>query len=139
MKSIFFVIFLFIFNFVNSQVIRIKLYETLEFMNYDTLGVLSAVSKITDPFNVKKVNCEYVIDLTNKTDMFFRDGVLESEANISFINEGTLFIINFLYDDFDVGVVINTDIKNETFFWFSKSGDFYDISKATNFEFIKSQ
>ena len=71
--------------------------------------------------------------------MFFRDGVLETEANISFINEGTLFIINFLYDDFDVGVVINTDIKNETFVWFSKSGDFYDISKATNFEFIKSQ
>lgn len=139
MKTIFFIIALFVVTLVNSQVLRIRVYETVEYVNYDTVGVLSATSNIVEPVNINRGNCEYVIDLTNKTDKFFRDGILETEADISFVNEGSLFIINFLYEGFDVGVVINTDIQNETFDWFSKTGDFYDIAKATNFEIIKSQ
>lgn len=139
MKAIFFIIALFVVTLVNSQVLRIRVYETVEYVNYDTVGVLSATSNIVEPVNINRGNCEYVIDLTNKTDKFFRDGILETEADISFVNEGSLFIINFLYEGFDVGVVINTDIQNETFDWFSKTGDFYDIAKATNFEIIKSQ
>jgi hypothetical protein len=139
MKAIFFIIALFTVIFVNSQVLRIKVYETVEYVNHDTIGVLSATSSILEPVNINRGNCEYVIDLTNKTDKFFRDGVLETEADITFVNDGSLFIINFLYEGFDVGVVINTDIQNETFDWFSKTGDFYDIAKATNFEIIKSQ
>jgi hypothetical protein len=139
MKTIFFIISLFIVNLINSQIIRIKVYETIEFTTYDTLGILSAVSKINGEFNSKQTNCEYVIDLTNNTDMFFRNGILETEADITFINEGSLFIINFLYEGIDIGVIINTDISNESFDWFSKNGDFYDISKAAKFEIIKSQ
>lgn len=139
MKTILLILSLFIVNFINSQIIKIKVYETIEFTSYDTLGVLSAVSKIGGEFNLKQTNCEYVINLTNNTDMFFRNGILETEADIIFINEESLLIINFLYEGIDIGVIINTDISNESFDWFYKNGDFYDISKATKFEIIKSQ
>jgi hypothetical protein len=139
MKNLFFVIAMFFVGTINSQVLRIKVYEIVQYINYDTVGVLSATSSMREIINIKRVNCEYVIDLTNKTDKFFRNGVLESEADITFVNDGSLFIINFLYEGFDVGVVINTDIQNETFDWFSKIGNFYDISKATDFEIVKSQ
>ncbi len=139
MKTIFFIISLFIVNLINSQIIRIKVYETIEFTTYDTLGILSAASKINNEFNLKQTNCEYVINLTNNTDMFFRNGILETEADITFINEGSLYIINFLYEGIDIGVIINTDLSNESFDWFSKNGDLFDISKATKFEIIKSQ
>ena len=139
MKTIFFIVVLFVVTLVNSQILRIRVYETVEYVNYNPIGVLTATSTVTEPVNINQGNCEYVIDLTNKTDKFFRDGVLEAETDISFVNEGSLFIINFLYEGLDVGVVVNTDIKDETFDWFSKSGDFYDIAKATNFEIVKSQ
>lgn len=139
MKTIFFIFTLFIVSFVNSQIIKIKVYETIEYSNYDTTGVFNVISNVLEPVLYNYGNCEYVIDLTNKTDMFFRDGVLESESDIIYVNNGSLYIVNFLYEGYDVGVIFNTDIRNESFNWFSRTGDHYDISKATKFEIIKTQ
>ncbi len=44
-----------------------------------------------------------------------------------------------MMEGFDGGFIINTDIQNETFNWFSRVGNFYDISKAINFEIVKTQ
>jgi hypothetical protein len=139
MKTIFFIFTLFILSFVNSQIIKIKVYETIEYSNYDTLGVFNVISNVLEPVLYNYGNCEYVIDLTNKTDMFFRDGVLESESDIIYVNNGSLYVVNFLYEGYDVGVIFNTDTRNESFNWFSRTGDHYDISKATKFEIIKTQ
>lgn len=139
MKTIFFIFTLFVFSFVNSQIIKIKVYETIEYSNYDTSGVFNVISNVLEPVLYNYGNCEYVIDLTNKTDMFFRDGVLESESDIIYVNNGSLYVVNFLYEGYDVGVIFNLDIENETFDWFSRTGDYYDISKATKFEIIKTQ
>lgn len=139
MKTIFFIFTLFIVSFVNSQIIKIKVYETIEYSNYDTTGVFNVISNVLEPVLYNYGNCEYVIDLTNKTDMFFRDGVLESESDIIYVNNGSLYVVNFLYEGYDVGVIFNLDIENETFDWFSRTGDYYDISKATKFEIIKTQ
>ena len=79
------------------------------------------------------------MDLTKNTGLFFRNGVLELEFKISFVNIGKLFFIKCFIEDYDLGVIVNTDIENETFDWWSKSEDLYEISKATNFEIVKSQ
>lgn len=139
MKNVFFIFILFFSNTIISQIIKIKVYETIEYSSYDTNGVFNVISNVLEPVTYNYGNCEYVIDLTNKRDMFYRDGVLETESDLTYINEGTLYVINFQYEDYDVGIIFNMDIKNETFDWFSRTGDYYDISKATNFEIIKSQ
>lgn len=139
MKKICLFISLFFVNIVYSQVIKIKVYETIEYSNYDTTGIFNVISNVLDPATYNYGNCEYVIDLTNKRDLFYRDGVLESESDISYVINGSLCVVNFLYDGYDVGVIINLDIKNETFDWFSRTGDYYEISKATKFEIIKPQ
>lgn len=137
MKSILFIITLFVINFVNSQTIRVKVYETVEYFKYDTSGILNAITTTYEPTNFKYGDCEYVIDLTNNKDDFYRNGVLEAQSDITYINYGDLYIVNFLYDGFDVGVVISLDPRNETFDWFSRTGDYYEISKGLRFEIIK--
>jgi hypothetical protein len=139
MKTIFFIFTLFVFSFVNSQIIKIKVYETIEYSNYDTTGVFNVISNVLEPILYNYGNCEYVIDLTNKRDMFYRDGILETESDLAYVNNGSLYVVNFLYEGYDVGVIFNLDIENETFDWFSRTGDYYDISKATKFEIIKTQ
>jgi hypothetical protein len=38
------------------------------------------------------------------------------------------------------GAIINTDVQNESFKWYSKyDDDTYEIAKGTNFEIVKSQ
>jgi hypothetical protein len=101
---------------------------------------MSAISTVVEPVFIKRGNCEYVMDLTKKTGMFFINGVLDNEFDISYVNSGSLFIVNFLFEGFDLGAIINTDIENESFDWYSKyDDDTYEIAKGTNFEIVKSQ
>ncbi|MFM7682714.1 MAG: hypothetical protein ACKO7P_08210 [Bacteroidota bacterium] len=128
---------LFIIGGLNSQVIRIKVYQALEYSEFDTLGVLNAIQNVSDETSIIESNCEYVMDLNNKWSKFYRNGVLDTESELTFQNEGSLYAVNFLYEGFDVGVVFNLDSKNETFDWFSRTGDYYLISKGLKFEIVK--
>lgn len=128
---------LFIIGGLNSQVIRIKVYQALEYSEFDTLGVLNAIQNVSDETSIIEANCEYVMDLNNKWSKFYLNGVLDTESELTFQNEGSLYAVNFLYEGFDVGVVFNLDSKNETFDWFSRTGDYYLISKGLKFEIVK--
>ncbi len=140
MKTIIFVSLLFFVSCVHSQILRVKVYETIQYSNYDSVSVMSAISTVVEPVFIKRGNCEYVMDLTKKTGMFFINGVLDNEFDISYVNSGSLFIVNFLFEGFDLGAIINTDILNESFNWYSKyDNDTYEIAKGTNFEIVKSQ
>ncbi|MBM3184863.1 MAG: hypothetical protein FJZ67_01065 [Bacteroidetes bacterium] len=137
MKLFFIGIALFILGGLNSQVIRIRVYQALEYSEFDTLGVFNAIQNVSDETSIIEANCEYVMDLNNKWSKFYRNGVLETESELTFQNEGSLYAVNFLYEGFDVGVVFNLDSKNETFDWFSRTGDYYLISKGLKFEIVK--
>lgn len=137
MKLFFIGIALFILGGLNSQVIRIRVYQALEYSDFDTIGVFSAIQKVSHETSVIEANCEYVMDLSNKWSKFYLNGVLDTESELTFQNEGSLYAVNFLYEGFDVGVVFNLDSKNETFDWFSRTGDYYIISKGLKFEIVK--
>jgi hypothetical protein len=138
MKSILFIITLFVINVINSQTIRVKVYESIEYSEYDTTGVFSVISKISEPSNiVNRVNCEYVLNLTNKSLEFYRGNVLETETNFEFTNDNDLYIFDVHFDTNNIGLIINIDPRNETFDWYSKTGDYYEISKGLKFEIIK--
>jgi hypothetical protein len=140
MKTLIFISMMLLACCINAQILRIKVYETIQYSNYDSVSVMSAISKTVEPLVIKRGNCEYVMDLTKKTGMFITNGVLDTEFDISFVNSGSLFIVNFLFEGFDLGAIINTDIENESFDWYSKyDDDTYEIAKGTNFEIVKSQ
>jgi hypothetical protein len=137
MKSLIFIITLFLSSIVFSQTIKVTVYNFVEYSVYDTLGVLSAISNCEEPEKIVQSKCDYIFDLTNKRDQFFINDVLEDEVEITYTNDGYLYIIKFMYENLDIGIVLNMDPKNESFTWFSKNGDYYYIAKTTKFEIIK--
>jgi hypothetical protein len=139
MKAFIFIITLFLSNFVFSQTIKVTVYNFVEYSVYDTLGVLSAISNCEEPEKIVQSKCDYIFDLTNKREQFYKDGVLdEDDVEITYTNDGYLYIIKFMYENLDIGIVLNMDPKNESFTWFSKNGDYYYIAKTTKFEIIKT-
>ena len=141
MKSAFLIFSIALVNLVHSQVIRIKVYEKMEFNTFDSVGILSAVSQIPSYSFFELSDCEYVLDLSKKTGQFYVAGVLDIEFEITFENIGSLNVINFFvkgYDLTEIGIVVNLDASNESFDWFSKDiDDFYNIVKGTKFEIVK--
>jgi hypothetical protein len=126
-------------GYVGSQTLRIRVYESIEYSVFDSIDVFSAISNVFEATNLKQVDCEYFIDLDHNRSAFYRDGVLESELDITIKNQGYIYIVGLMVEGFDGGFIINTDIQNETFNWYSRVGDYYDISKAINFEIVKAQ
>jgi hypothetical protein len=138
MKSILFIITLFVINFVNSQVIRVKVYEVLEHYEYDTSGVVGAVNTMSGTPEINVVDCEYIFDIQNREVKFYVNGILTDEVEFTFENNNSLFVIQLINPSEGVGFVLNTDTQNESLSWFYGNNDFYKIYKSTNFNFIKS-
>jgi hypothetical protein len=138
MKSILFIITLFVTNFVNSQVIRVKVYEVLEHYEYDTSGVVGAVNTMSGTPEINVVDCEYIFDIQNREVKFYVNGILTNEVEFTFENNNSLFVIQLINPSEGVGFVLNTDTQNESLSWFYGNNDFYKIYKSTIFNFIKS-
>jgi hypothetical protein len=138
MKSILFIITLFVTNFVNSQVIRVKVYEVLEHYEYDTSGVVGAVNTMSGTPEINVVDCEYIFDIQNREVKFYVNGILTDEVEFTFENNNSLFVIQLINPSEGVGFVLNTDTQNESLSWFYGNNDFYKIYKSTIFNFIKS-
>ena len=132
--------FVFIDHFFFSQTIRIEVTETIYLHVIDTIGVdiidiINNNKEITIQPTPSKVTYEF--DLTNKEFKYFHRGVLEDEGEIVFNNLGSLHIINFLIEGYDIGMLINLDVHNEQVVWFSIFGTDKDIYKFTEFQIIK--
>lgn len=138
MKTLFFLLFTFVVNFIDSQVIRVKVYEVLEHYEYDTSGVVGAINTMSGSPEINVVDCEYIFDIQNRELKFYVNGILTDEVEFTFENINSLFVIQLINPSEGVGFVLNTDIQNESLSWFYVNNDFYKIYKSTNFNFIKS-
>ena len=136
MKSILFIITLFVINFVNSQVIKIKAYEVSEIVGYD-MNVIDAINSDSLSEYIRPTNAVYVIDLTNKNLEFYNNGILDTTCNILFTFNNGFYNINMLFDGYDIGLIVNPDIKNEQVFWYSNQGGYVEVDKFTKFEIEK--
>jgi hypothetical protein len=121
--------FIFILGFISnsfSQIIKINVSEVVDNNNIDSL----------ESYN-RKVNSSYDIDLTRKQFEFYKNGILEYEGNITFSNTGNIYVVNFLINGYNTGLIINMDIRNEQITWFSIFGEYKETSKFTRFEIVK--
>jgi hypothetical protein len=137
MKSILFIITLFVINVINSQTIRVKVYEVIEHYEYDTTGVIGAINTMTDVTGINDTDCEYIFDLNTKQVSYYVKGVLEDELEFVFENVNSTYIITLTSPNDDTGFVLNTDIVNESFDYFTVYSDSYKIFKAKKFDFVK--
>lgn len=138
MKTILLFLSIFILNFVSSQVIRVRVFEVIEHYEYDTIGVISAINTMTDVTGTNDTDCEYVFDLNTKQVRYYVKGVLEDELEFVFENVNSVYIITLTSPNDDTGFVLNTNIVNESFDYFSVYSDSYKILKAKKFDFVKS-
>ena len=129
----------FISNSFFSQTIKINVTEVINSFEADSVG--SSFDELINNRNLpqlrREVNCSYEINLTRKQVKFFVNGVLNLEDDIIFSNVGELYTVNFLIDGYIIGMLINTDIRNEQVTWFSLFGEHHEISKFTRFEIVK--
>jgi len=124
-----------------SQIIRIDVseirsYHLIDTTNTDIINIIDNVDEsLASPVQLSSVTYEF--DLTRKQFKYFVRGVLEIEGDIVFTNIGSLYVINFLIDNFDIGMRFNLDLFNEHVTWFSDSGIDKDIYKFTSFQINK--
>jgi hypothetical protein len=55
----------------------------MEYSEFDTIGVFSAIQKVSHETSVIEANCEYVMDLSNKWSKFYLNGVLDTESELT--------------------------------------------------------
>ena len=138
MKTLFFLLFTFVVNFIDSQVIRVKVFEVIEHYEYDTTGVISAINSMTDVTGINDTDCEYIFDLNSNKVKYYVKGILKDELEFGVENVNSTYIITLASPNDDTGFVLNTNIVNESFDYFSVYSDSYKILKAKKFDFVKS-
>jgi hypothetical protein len=147
MKKILLSLSLFFVNFVNSQVIKIEVSGVMDAYGYDT-SVLKIMNNDSLTYEYRKVNSFYDLDLTNKKFVLIRKNGDEINGDIDFIIKDGIYLIYFLVDGYNSGLIVNTDLNNEQVTWFSISEELFsdshilqtyiEISKFINFQILKS-
>ena len=147
MKKILLSLSLFFVNFVNSQVIKIEVSGVMDAYGYDT-SVLKIMNNDSLTYEYRKVNSFYDLDLTNKKFIIIRKNGVEINGDIDFVIKDGIYLIYFLVDGYNSGLIVNTDLNNEQVTWFSISEELFsdphilqtyiEISKFINFQILKS-
>jgi hypothetical protein len=127
MKKILLSLSLFFVNFVNSQVIKIEVSGVMDAYGYDT-SVLKIMNNDSLTYEYRKVNSFYDLDLTNKKFVLIRKNGDEINGDIDFIIKDGIYLIYFLVDGYNSGLIVNTDLNNEQVTWFSISEELFSDS-----------
>jgi hypothetical protein len=136
MKTILLAISIFFVTFINSQTLNIGVSKVSDVIAIDS-NLFNVINNSELPEFERDVNGFYSIDLTEKTFKYFYKGKVETEGDIVFGVSNGVYIVSFLIDGYDLGLVVNTDIMNEQVTWFSILGDTIQICKFKDFEIMK--
>lgn len=128
--------FLISFGF-NAQKLKIYVTEVIDVSGYDST-IIELINNSSAEQSMRSVDSFYDLDLTEKTYRFIKNNELHSEGEISVQYSNGLIQVNFLVDEFENGLIINSSLKNEQVVWFGIFGDYKEICKFTQFEIIKS-
>lgn len=139
MKSIFLFLSLFFFSVSFSQKLIVELYEKQDFVSYRKTTIDSVLMSPDYISDIDSSKTKYVIDLSKKTSLFYREDEFISDLPISFekISEN-LIMVQILQEGLNYGLLINMDPTNESVSWYG----FFDFSttimKANKFKIFKS-
>jgi hypothetical protein len=138
MKNLFILIVMFISIISFSQKLIIKIQESNTFYSYSESKNLKDLLDQSSLISNDVVNTQYVIDLDKKTSSFYRNGKLDSVLPINIIKlNQTQFQIEILEEGFDYGLIVDTNIKNESVIRYVFYSSLTEINVMTNFEIIK--
>jgi hypothetical protein len=138
MKNLILLVGLLISTFSFSQKLIIKIQESNTFYSYSESKNLKVLLENSSLVSNDVVNTQYLIDFDEKTSSFYRNGKLVSVLPINIIKlNQTQFQIEILEEGFDYGLIVNTDIKNESVTRYVFYSSLTEINVMTNFEIIK--
>jgi hypothetical protein len=104
-----------------SQKLIIHVFSKTELVSFRTTTIDSVLSNPDFDHGIDTTHTNYVIDFKQKTSTYFVNNIQIdiSPVKISKINDDVL-VIKILEGGFDYGLVVNTNLKNEsvTWFWF---------------------
>ena len=134
--------FIFVLGFISnsfSQIIKINVSEVIYSYSVDTVyySLNQLLNKQDLPKTRRIVDSSYELDLTHKQFKYYANGVLEFEGDIAFSNIGNFYNVDFLIEGYNIGMLINMNIRNEQVTWFSLFGSSQEIFKFTKFEIVK--
>ncbi len=138
MKNLILLIGLLISTFSFSQKLIIKIQESNTFYSYSESKNLKVLLENSSLVSNDVVNTQYIIDLDENTSSFYKNGKLTSvlPINVTKINQ-TQLQIHILEEGFDYGLIVNTDIKNESVTRYVFYSSLTEINVMTNFEIVK--
>jgi hypothetical protein len=104
-----------------SQKLIIHVFSKTELVSFRTTTIDSVLLNPDIDYGIDTTHTNYVIDFKQKTSTYFVNNIQIdiSPIKISKINADVL-VIKILEGGFDYGLVVNTNLKNEsvTWFWF---------------------
>jgi hypothetical protein len=138
MKNLILLVGLLISTFSFSQKLIIKIQESNTFYSYSESKNLKVLLENSSLVSNDVVNTQYIIDLDENTSSFYKNGKLTSvlPINVTKINQ-TQLQIHILEEGFDYGLIVNTDIKNESVTRYVFYSSLTEINVMTNFEIVK--
>jgi hypothetical protein len=139
MKNLFLLIVMFISIISFSQKLIINVFEMQSSYIHDYLTTNSVRNlKVTSNETKVPVEGSYIINLNTNT-LIFLDQNVEYEYSIKVTKLSDNKIqIQILDTDWNVGLIINTDLKNESILWYNILDVITEITIFSKFEIVKS-
>ena len=134
MKTLF-LILTFLFSFLSfSQKLIIHVFERQEMISLSKTSIDSVISNPDILYDVDHTYTTFNIDLDNEMSSYFVDGVKVNELPIKCVDLGDgVLKINVLEDGFDYGLIVNTNIRNESVTWFWFESDMTTVKVISKF------
>ena len=131
----FFLILTFLFSFLSfSQKLIIHVFERREMISLSKTSIDSVISNPDILYDVDHTYTTFNIDLDNEMSSYFVDGVKVNELPIKCVDLGDgILKINVLEDGFDYGLIVNTNIRNESVTWFWFESDMTTVKVISKF------
>jgi hypothetical protein len=70
---------------------------------------------------------------------FYRNDILEFSSPITINFDNKFVIVDLLENGFDVGLIVNLDVNNESVVLYDKRPPFVEYMKFTKFQIVKPQ
>ena len=139
MKNLFLLIVMFISIISFSQKLIINVFEMQSSYIHDYLTTNSIRNlKVTSNETKVPVDGSYIINLNTNT-LIFLDQSVEYEYPIKVTKlSDNKMQIQILDTDWNVGLLVNTDLKNESILWYNILDVITEITIFSKFEIVKS-
>ena len=122
-----------------SQTLIIQVDEVQSYYGDTTQAIYDVLNGQTYDYTPTTKNCRYVINMSNNFVDFYRNDILESSSPITINFDNKFVIVDLLENGFDVGLIVNLDVNNESVVLYDKRPPFVEYMKFTKFQIVKPQ